>query len=79
VARLVKLSVAFQQSDTAFTQVIVLLHLLKKSQEKGKLTGKEQDAVNMLREGFREEVVARSTRLPAERIARLCQQPEARE
>lgn len=45
--------------------------------EEGKLAGKEEAALNMLKEGFSEEVVVRITRLPAERIAQLKQQLEA--
>jgi len=44
---------------------------------KGKLEGREETALNMLKEGFPEEVVARITKLPAARIAQLKQQLEA--
>jgi len=43
----------------------------------GEQKGKEEDAFNMLQEGFSAEVVARITKLPAERIAQLKQQLEA--
>ncbi len=46
-------------------------------QEAGKLEEKEETALNMLKEGFGEEVVARITKLPAERVAQLRQQLEA--
>ncbi len=45
--------------------------------QKGKLEEKEETALNMLREGFPEEVVVRITRLPAERVTQLRQQLEA--
>ena len=45
----------------------------------GQEEGKEEAALNMLKEGFSEEVVARITKLPAERIAQLRQQLEAGE
>ncbi|HCF28547.1 MAG TPA: hypothetical protein DEV81_15405, partial [Cyanobacteria bacterium UBA11049] len=44
---------------------------------KGQEEGKEETAINMLKEGFSEEVVARITKLPADRIAQLKQQLEA--
>jgi len=50
---------------------------LHKGQEEGKLVGKEETALNMLKEGFVEEVVARVTQLPIARIAQLKQQLEA--
>ncbi len=43
----------------------------------GQAEGKEEAAVNMLKEGFSEEVVVRVTKLPAARIAQLKQQLEA--
>ncbi|MBC7921909.1 MAG: hypothetical protein H7Z75_12570 [Ferruginibacter sp.] len=49
---------------------------LLRGKEEGLLKGKEEAAVNMLKEGFSEEVVARLTQLAAERIARLKQQLE---
>jgi len=49
--------------------------------EEGKLEGeqkgKEATALNMLQEGFPEEVVTRITKLPAERVAQLKQQLDA--
>jgi predicted transposase/invertase (TIGR01784 family) len=50
---------------------------LQKGKEEGKLEEKEETAFNMLREGFPEEVVARITRLTAERVTQLRQQLEA--
>ena len=43
----------------------------------GEQKGKEATALNMLQEGFPEEVVIRVTKLPAERVAQLKQQLEA--
>ncbi len=43
----------------------------------GQEEGKQETALNMLKEGFPEEVVARITGLPPERIAQLKQQLEA--
>jgi predicted transposase/invertase (TIGR01784 family) len=50
---------------------------LQKGQLAGKEEAKEETAVNMLKEGFAEEVVIRITKLPADRIARLRQQLQA--
>ena len=51
--------------------------LYQLGQQQGKEEGKEETALNMLREGFSEEVVTRIAKLPAERIAQLRQQLEA--
>lgn len=51
--------------------------LYQEGQLAGKEEAKEEDAVNMLREGFAEEVVVRITKLPAARIAQLRQQLQA--
>jgi predicted transposase/invertase (TIGR01784 family) len=50
---------------------------LQKGQEEGQLAAKEETARLMLKEGFADEVVARITKLPAERVAQLRQQSEA--
>jgi predicted transposase YdaD len=50
---------------------------LQKGQEEGKLAGKEQAAVNMLRKGMSIELIREITELAAERIAQLKQQLEA--
>ncbi len=50
---------------------------LLKGKEEGLLKGKEEAALGMLKEGFSEEVVARITKLPFERIAQLKQQLDA--
>lgn len=52
---------------------------LRKGQEEGKVAAKEEAAVNMIKEGFSDEVVACITRFPAERIGQLRQQLEASE
>ena len=49
---------------------------LLKGKEEGLLKGKEEDAVNMLKEGFPEEVIARITKLAPERIGQLKHQLE---
>lgn len=51
--------------------------LYQLGEQKGKLEGKEEAALNMLREGFPQAIVARITQLPAERVAQLKQQLEA--
>jgi predicted transposase/invertase (TIGR01784 family) len=50
---------------------------LQQGEQRGEQKGKEETALNMLREGFSEDVVTRITNLPAERIAQLRQQLEA--
>jgi predicted transposase/invertase (TIGR01784 family) len=50
---------------------------LQKGQLAGKEEAKEEAAINMLKEGFAEEVVVRITKLPAARIAQLRQQLQA--
>jgi hypothetical protein len=47
--------------------------LYQLGQQEGKVEAKEATAINMLKEGFGIELVARSTGLPAERIAQLRQ------
>ncbi|MES2731017.1 MAG: hypothetical protein V4714_04685 [Bacteroidota bacterium] len=49
---------------------------IQKGKEEGIQKGKEEDAMNMLKEGFSEEVVARITKLTSERIAYLRKQLE---
>jgi predicted transposase/invertase (TIGR01784 family) len=49
----------------------------EEGEQRGEQKGKEETALNMLREGFAEDVVTRITNLPAERIAQLRQQLEA--
>jgi predicted transposase YdaD len=49
---------------------------LQKGKLAGKEEGKEEDAINMLKEGFGSDVIARITRLTAERIAELKKQLE---
>ncbi len=51
--------------------------LYQEGLQKGQEAAKEEAAVNMIKEGSSEEVVARITQLPAERIAQLRQQLEA--
>lgn len=51
--------------------------LYQLGEEKGKLAGKEEAALNMLKEGFSQEVVARITKLAADRIAQLKLELEA--
>ncbi len=50
---------------------------LLKGKEEGKLAGKEEAVLGMLKEGFSEQVAARITGLPLERVAQLKQQLEA--
>jgi predicted transposase/invertase (TIGR01784 family) len=51
----------------------------QRGMEKGLQKGKEETALEMLKEGFSEEVVARISKLPAARISQLRQQLEARQ
>jgi predicted transposase/invertase (TIGR01784 family) len=45
--------------------------------QEGRLEEKDETALNMLREGFPEEVVERITKLPAKRVTQLRQQLDA--
>ena len=52
---------------------------LQKGKEEGKLAGKEEDALKMLKKGLDQDLISEITELPAERIAQLKQQLEARQ